>query len=341
MNKKKITISEVAKQLNVSCSTVSRSINNAPGVSEEVRRRVLEYVSKIGYRPNTLAQCLSRGTINIVALIFGDVRNPFYADLAFHIQKILNENGYMVMVFNSEYDAEKEIEFIRLVKRFNFAGLIVVTAQTEEIRKELDKIDIPIVLVNRILESYKGSSVILDNFHAGYIATRHLIELKHVNIGFIGGHSDSSAAKQRYNGYRQALDNYKLPFDKDTYVFDSDLKFETGYRIARKFVADIRNRPSALVIVNDMTALGFIQYCKEAKVKIPEVLSIVSFDNIMFSSLYDIELTTVDQHVVEMSKHTARIMLAQLNNPQAKPERVILEPTLIVRKQPGCTIQPF
>ncbi|MDD3137928.1 MAG: LacI family DNA-binding transcriptional regulator [Lachnospiraceae bacterium] len=330
LKKDKYTISDVAEMMGVSRSTISKAINNSPGVGDELRKKVLDFVAEIGYQPNTIARSLSKGSLNIIALILGDVRNPFYSDLAFYIQKTLNNNGYMVMVFNSEYDIKKEIEFIELTVQFNFAGLILLTAQTDEIEKVLKKLDIPIVLVNRILESYDGNSVLLDNFKAGYIATMHLIELGHPKIAFIVGQSTSSASEQRYNGYRQALETYKLPFDEKN-VFKSDLKLETGYELAKHYIADIENRPSAIVIVNDMTSLGFMEYCRESNIKIPEMLSIVSFDNIAFSSLYDIQLTTVSQHVCEMSEQAARLMLKQLKQPDAKSERIILDPTLIVR----------
>ncbi|KZL90157.1 LacI family DNA-binding transcriptional regulator [Clostridium magnum] len=334
MKNEKYTISDVAKMLGVSRSTVSRAISNSPGVGDELRKKVLDFVDKIGYKPNTIAQSLSKGKINIIALIFGDVRNPFYADLAFNIQKILSNNGYMVMVFNSEYEEKNEIEFIRLAQQFNFAGLILLTAQTDEIKNELKTVNMPVVLVNRILDSYDGDSVLLDNFQAGYIAVRHLIELGHTYIGFIGGQKNSSAANQRYEGYRQALKNYHLPFNEKSVMY-SDLKIETAYEIAKEYVSDIKNRPSALVIINDMTALSFIDYCKKTNIKIPEMLSIVSFDNIVFSAMHDISLTTVSQHVDKMSEHATRLIIKQLEEPDAKSERIILEPKLIIRNSTG------
>lgn len=334
MKNEKYTITDVALMLGVSRSTVSKAINNLPGVGDELRKKILDLVDEIGYKPNIIAQSLSKGTIRIIALILGDVRNPFYADLAFNIQKILSNSGYMVMLFNSEYEEENEIEFIRLAVQFNFAGLILITAQTDEMRNELKTIKIPVVLVNRILKDYDGDSVLIDNFQAGYIATRHLIELSHTYIGFVGGQKNSSAANQRYDGYRQALKNYQLPFNEKS-IMHSDLKIETGYQLAKEYVADIKNRPSALVIINDMTALGFIDYCKEANIGIPSKLSIVSFDDIIFSAMHDISLTTVSQHVGEMSEHAARLMIKQLKEPDKKPERITLEPTLIVRKSTG------
>ena len=329
--KDKYTISDVAQMLGVSRSTISRAMNNSPGVGEELRKKVLDFVEEIGYQPNTIARSLSKGRQSIIALIVSDIRNTFYADLTFYIQKILRNNGYMLMVLNSEYDIRREKEFIHMAIQFNFSGVFLLTAQSEEIEKELENIEIPVVLVNRILGSYEGDSVLSDNFKAGYIAAMHLIELGYPEIAFVKGPDVSSASEQRFRGYRQALENYRLPF-KEQNVFRGDLKLDTGSELAKIYISDLKNRPKGIVISNDMMAIGFVEHCRESGVKIPEQISVVSFDNIVFSSLYDISLTTVSQHVREMSEHAARLMLKQLKNPQEKPERVILDPTLIVRR---------
>ena len=133
MDNKKYTITDISEMLGVSRATVSRAINGAPGVSAEVRNKILRFVDEVGYHPNTVARGLSMGKLNIIALILGDIRNPFYAELAFNIQQILKDHHYMVMVFNSEYDDKRELEFIQIAEQFNFAGLILLTAQCSDI----------------------------------------------------------------------------------------------------------------------------------------------------------------------------------------------------------------
>ena len=262
------SISDIAGMLGVSKSTVSRAVNGKRGVSEELREKILELVDEVGYRPSTLAQGLYKGRVNIVTLIVGDIRNPFYAALVFNIQRILIRHNYMVMTFNSEYDVQRELEFVELTLQFNFAGLILITAQTESMR---------------------------------------------------------------FEGFKQALKNYNLQL-YDEYIFDSDLKMETGSALAEKF-SKLEKYPSAMVIVNDMTSIGFIDGCRERGIRVPEDLSIVSFDNIDLASVKGIELTTIDQHVDQMSEHAARMILKQLEGEkETKPERIILEPTLVIRK---------
>lgn len=329
MGKGKYTISDIAEHMGVSRATVSRALNGAPGVGPELREKIQAFAREQGYKPNPLAQSLSKGKMDIIGLVFGDVRNPFYAELTFYIQKALNRHGYTVMIFNSEYDIQKEREFIEMAKEFRLAGMILFTAQTnkEQLQDQVDQI--PIVLVNRSLDLTNYDSVTMDNFKAGYIAAMHLIELGHRRIGFVRGQAMSSASVQRYEGYRQALKNCFLPMEEED-VYEGDLRMGTGYEMAEKFF-ERAERPTGMILANDMMALGFLDWCKEKGVRIPEDLSIVSFDNIDFSRIHGIELTTISQHVREMGEKAAELMIRRISQPDAEYRRINLEPELIIR----------
>lgn len=329
MRKEKYTVSDIAKNMGVSRATVSRALNGSPGVGAELRKKIQDYAKELGYKPNTLAQSLSKGRMNIIGLVFGDVRNPFYAELTFYIQKELNQYGYTVMIFNSEYNVEKEMGFIEMAKQFCLAGMILFTTQTnrEDLKNQVG--NLPIVFVNRSLELVNYDSVTMDNFKAGYIAAMHLIELGHRRIGFVRGQSISSASVQRFEGYRQALKNCFLSIN-DEDIMEGDLKMPTGYLLAEKFFQR-DTRPSALIVANDMMALGFLDWCNEYNVQIPKELSLVSFDDINFSRMHGIELTTISQHVQEMGEKAAALMIRRIEEPQAEYKRVILEPTLMIR----------
>ncbi|MSA00679.1 substrate-binding domain-containing protein [Lactonifactor sp. BIOML-A3] len=337
MKEHSYTIAEVAKMLGVSPSTVSRAMNNSPGVSKAVREKILDFVDEIGYHPNTIAQSLSRGTSNMVALILGDIRNPFYSDLAFYIQRHLTEQGYIVTTFNSEYDPDKEAQYMRIAQQYSYGGIILVTVNSEAADKYLTNMDIPLLMVNRITSNYDGSLVVTDNFQAGYIATRHLINLGHKEIGFISGHHQSSTASyDRYRGFRQALSNYHLEYREEYCSYNKDWRLETGYQAAEEYFAkDADSRPTALLLANDLLAIGFMDYCGSHGIKIPEELSIISFDNIEYANLSQIQLTTVSQHVELMSEEAAQLMVSLMTKSQVEPKRIILEPTLVIRKTTG------
>jgi len=333
MKRKEYTITDIAKSLDVSTATVSRALSGAPGVSKKLRVKIADFCDEIGYRPSPYNRSSTNQKLKIIALILGDIRNPFYSNLAFIIQKYLREEQYMTMVFNSEYEEENELDFIGMAERFDFAGLMLITAQSPEIAQRLDNTALPKVLVNRILPNYTGNSVLTDNFQAGYEAALHLINLGHRDIGFIGGTQNSSAAIQRFEGYSQAMKNYSLNISEE-FLWHSDLKMETGQSISQKFI-QLKHRPTAIVCINDMTSLGFIDGIKKAGLRVPEDLSVISFDDIPIASLHDIQLTTISQHAEEMGKTAVALMLKQLSNPNAQPERIIMTPQLIDRKTTG------
>lgn len=334
MKRKPFTITDIAEKLQVSRASVSRALSGAPGVGEELREKIIRYAEEIEYQPKAAAGSVNTKCVNAIGLILGDVRNPFYASLVFSIQKILCEHNYFVTIYNSEYDADRELEFIQMTEKCNFAGLILITAQSPELGKKLCELTMPKVLVNRILPSYEGDSVLTDNYQAGYEATLHLINLGHRKIGFIQGHQASSAASHRFEGYLQALQNYSIPYYEE-FIWNSDLRLETGYTIAEEFVK-LKEKPSAVISVNDMTSLGFIDGCEKHGIRIPEDLSVISFDDIPIADLKDIQLTTVSQHAEKMGSEAARLLLKQLKNPQAQPERIILTPSVMVRKTTGA-----
>ena len=248
-------------------------------------------------------------------------------------QKIIDINltavFYLSQLAGKTMREQKYGKIINIAEQCHFSGLMLITAQSEAIAQKLDETPLPKVLVNRVLPHYTGDSVLTDNFQAGYEAALHLITLGHKEIGFIKGPKGSSASAQRFEGYLQAMKNYGLSV-KDEFIWTSDLKLPTGKEIALDFL-HLEKRPSAIVSVNDMTTLGFIDGCKKAGLSIPDDLSVVSFDDIPFASLYDNKLTTISQHDEEMGHIAAELMLNRLQNPDSKPERVILKPLLINR----------
>lgn len=335
MSRKKVSITEVAKKFGVSPSTVSRALNNQPGVGEELREQIMEYAQGIGYMPVSTAKNSSTGKLNIIAMIVGDIRNPFYAELVFAVQKALNEQGYLLSVFNSEYAEQDELRFIHLAETFNFAGIIQVTVTTERMSSTLKNLSIPVVMVNRMLNTFETDVVLLDNYEAGYIATRYLIEQGHSRIGFLLGQRESASSMKRYEGYLQAMKNYNLN-TRERDVYQGDLTMQTAKEIAETFAENLREEPeespTAMVISNDLAAYGFMGGCREQGIQIPEMLSIVSFDNIWVSSAGEIQLTTIDPHVSEMGRIAAELMVNRIRHPNKDTERVVLSPDLVERK---------
>jgi len=333
MHDETFKIVDVAKKLGVSPSTVSRVLNNRPGVGEELRQQVKDFIEEVGYKPNVLASSLKKNHINVIGLVFADVRNPFYAELSFYIQKYLNDLGYMVMTFNSEYSDEKELQYIELAHQYKFSGLMLTNVHsTERIKKMLESSTLPVVLVNRTLDVSTCDAVLLDNFQAGYLATKHLIDLGHKDAAFLFGHRDSSPVYRRFLGYQELLKSRFIPLNESHVFYGDQLNLESGLNLASEYLARIDSLPSAVVASNDFTAFGFIDGLLKQGVRVPDDISVVSFDNTPFSALRQIDLTSVDPQTQLMSEHAVQLMLERIKNPSLPGRRILLDPKLMLRK---------
>lgn len=330
MIRKKVSIEGIAQQLNVAASTVSRALNGKPGVGEELRQEILRTAKAHGYVPPRRIEEGGELSRNI-AMIIGDIRNPFYAELVFVVQKVLSTRGYTVSIFNSEYDEKEELRYMKMLEQFHFDGIIEVCVSSESSIAQLEALRIPIVMVNRMLSTFDTDVVLLDNYEAGYIATRHLLEKGHTRIAFLIGQRTSPASMMRYEGYLQMMRNYQIPVIEE-YQLSGDLTLETGYAEAKRAFASWKELPTAIVVSNDLAAYGFLAYCNEAGIRVPEDISIVSFDNTRLSDIMMPPLTAVDAHVEEMGRRAAEMMLERIAAPDSPKRRCILKPTLVERK---------
>ena len=324
----KVTITQIANELGIAPSSVSRALNNRPGVSRRLQDEIQAYAKRVGYVP--VSSPANQNAPNMIAMIIGDIRNPFYADLVFYTQKELSARGYQLCIFNSEYMESKEIEYLHIVDRFNFAGVIQMNVATEHISHVLKNLSTPVVMVNRIISSFDGDNVLLNNYEAGYVVTRHLVELGHSKIGFILGQKESSSCNQRFAGFQQALKNYNIDINP-RHILQGDLTLETGLELASDFAA-LNDKPSAMVVSNDLTAHGFIRGCMQHGICVPDELSVASFDNISFSSIGTTTLTSIDPNVKQMAKIAVRLMIERIEHPEKETERVVLKPVLVERK---------
>ncbi len=329
------TITVIAKELGVSPSTVSKVINGRPGVRPEMRERISAYLNENGFRPSAIAKSMITGHTSIVGLVVGDVRNPFYAEVVYTLQQLLGQKGYMLMAFNSDYDLEKEHMFINQSIQYKFAGLLLISSYGEQLLSQLNEArhaGIAVVLINRNISGYDGSFVSLDNFQAGYIATKHLLDLGHRRITTILGPVDSSASMLRWQGFRQAMLNLGLVPDDLEHLYKGNLTISSGRQIAEKFFSGNPFACTGIVIGNDLMALGFMDYCSAHQIKIPNDLSIVSIDNISVSGLNRIGLTSIDQNISEICSKAAECILYDIVHPEHPVvRRELVEPRLVVR----------
>jgi LacI family transcriptional regulator len=326
------SIGDVAKRAGVSLGTASRAINGNPAVSPQLRDRVLAAAAELDYRPNVLARALRSSRTHSLGLIVPDVTNPFFGELAKHVEQVAAGMGYTVMLANSNDDPKAEAEYIKVLVARQVDGLLIVPS--EETRQLPPEGKVPLVVVDRPISGYP---LVASDHRAGAIAAvQHLVSLGHRRIGCIAGPRHLSVARERYEGYRSvAASLYRengFDFAADTIVTRFD--YDCGYDAALKLLAR-SDRPSAIFASSDQQAIGALRAAADLDLKVPDDVSITGFDAISLAKLVTPRLTTVAQPIAAIADIAVRTVL-RLRQEDAKLERHRL-PTLL---QPGNSTGP-
>lgn len=335
---KQATIKDVARKAGVSITTVSFVLNNSnPRISAETRERVLQAVKELDYHSNKLAASMVTRKSNILGLVIPDTRNVFFTELARLVTEEARKSGYAVLYGGAENDASRDIDYIHMFVDHRVDGIIIArSAPSEQDKKEnemldyLKKLDIPFLLVDRMVEGSRCEAVIPDHRYGGYAATRHLISLGHTRIGCLTGPANLPTSMQRLQGYRDALEEAELPFYPEL-IFESNYTMEHGREALEYFR---RQKASAIFCFNDMMALGLYRELPSYGMSVPEDISIVGYDNISFSDIVNPPLTTVSQPIAIMASLVVSRLVGLLegNGKEVDAHTEKLMPELIVRK---------
>ena len=332
-----VTIKDIAQEVGVSPSTVSRALRGSPLISTATKERVRAVAERLGYEPNELARALVKGASGAVGLLVPDITNPFFADIARGVGEVAHAAGYGVILCNTIGSIDREGSYISLLRRKQVDGLVLATATLNDpSTRRLSKTETPFILVSRICRGVDTSYVIGDDRVGARLAMEHLIELGHRRIGFIGGPSNVQSSRDRRSTYRKVLRQHGLSAD-DAWVCYADFTQAAG-REAGKRILSLENRPTAIFAANDVTALGVLEAADELGLSVPEDLSLVGYDNIPYASLPRIQLTTVSQPTFKMGEIATEWLLSVLSDEDTPPLYRVLEPHLVVR---STTARPF
>jgi LacI family transcriptional regulator len=325
-----LTINEIARLAGVSRSTVSRVLTGHPNVKPKTRKLVEEIIRESNYRPNPIAQGLVRGNLNMIGLLVGDIRNPFYAEITRGVEDVAHKAGYMVVFFSSEYDIERELFYLQGAQQFGFSGLILMSIlDGQELVPVLKNIKCPIVMLNRYIRSFETDVVVVDNFQGGYLATKHLIELGHIHIAHLSGPSLSTASQERIAGFKQALKDYGIKHHERDIV-QGDLTMESGRQFAQKWLSQSK-RPTGVFVANDLMALGVMDVFLRQGIKIPDDVSIVGFDDLPYAQVKPVNLTTVRQPHYQMGATAMSFLIQRIRGEATFAQRMTFMPELVVR----------
>ncbi|RLQ97479.1 LacI family DNA-binding transcriptional regulator [Falsibacillus albus] len=325
------TISDVARLSGLSRSTVSRVLNNYPYVSEEKKRLVNEAMEQLNYFPNASAQKLRNQKTETIAVLIPMLTNPFFAYLLQGIDTIATENGFQLLVCQTRYDKEKELNFLNLLKSKQVDGIILTSIENSWDQLEPFLKYGPIVMCNEYEKTAKNvPSVRLDQVYGGYIATRHLIEKGHSTIAYCRGAFRSGIASDREIGYRLALEEFNLPY-REELMFRAAADSRDGEEVFKKLMT-LKERPTGIFTGSDQVAAGIIKQAKLNGIEVPKELAVVGFDDQPIAEIVVPEITTVKQPIHEIGEKAMGLMLnLLLPNESDSIEEVELQLQLIER----------
>lgn len=335
MPKKRTTIHDIARELNITASTVSRALQDHPRISNETKEAVMKVARKLNYQHNSLAAALRIGKSNLIGVIVPTADRNFFGTIIRGIEEVANRSGYRVIICQSDDLVSKEKANIDALLEAQVDGILAsITNETTEFNhfRKVSKRGIPLILFDRVTDELSTSTVVIDDFQGAYKAVTHLIDQGCRRIVHFTGRQNLSIYKERLEGYRQALISHGLPFDSELVLYGGT-QLEAGEELGMKILA-MPQLPDAVFSASDFTAIGAMHYLKRHGIKIPGQIAIVGFSNEIFTSFVDPALTTVDQHGKAMGQTAAQLFLDQISNktPTGPPRKAILDPDLIIRK---------
>lgn len=332
-----VGLKDVARRAGVSVSTVSRVLTGSPLVNAETRERVQAAMDALEYRPNRVARRLrgDSGQASLIGLIVPDIQNPFFAEVARGVEGVAQAHGYMVFVGNSDEDGAVERRYLELMRAERVDGVILpASSDIAATVTEMARRGLPVVCVDRRLPRAALDTVIADNVEGAYQAVSHLIAVGHRRIGFIGGRPQLSTTQERLEGYRRALAEHGLPHD-EALVRAGDSRQAGGRAMAAALLAG-PERPTALLVGNNLMTLGALETIHALGLRIPDDVAIVGYDDMPWALAFNPPLTAVRQPGQELGRRAAELLIARIADPSRSTTLVTLQPELVVRQSCGA-----
>jgi LacI family transcriptional regulator len=334
MEKKKLTIRDIATIAGVSHMTVSRVLNGGSGVRTETREHVLSVIRSHNFIPNPKARAFSSNKSRLIGLLVSDISNPFYAELARGMEEKAHEYDYNIM-FCSEVSVGKKKEALDFLLKAGVDGLVFASAKLNDSHiSRFIKEGFPTVLVNRKLKGEDANHVVCDNRKGAGLLMSHLFLLGYQKIAIITGSSDLSTGVERLDGYYRSHHERGLVVNED-YIVQGPFDKDTGYNGTHRLIG-LSVRPQAIFAGNDYIAMGVLDALDEVGLRVPEDVAVVGFDNTHFAAHSRIKLTTVSQRKYEMGSIGVTILIDSIEKQKTDyRHHVVLEPKLIIRESCG------
>lgn len=328
------TIHDIARRAGVSHTTVSRVINNSQNVGVATRRKVEEAIKELNYIPSAFARGLSKNETNIIGLVVPEIRNPFFGDIIEGVTQIADENNLNVLLYNTDEKVSKEQRVLRILQEHRIRGLIITPATgqeeyNEEYVEAFEKMDVPIVLIDRNIMDSNFDGVYFDDTRAIYDATVLLLNEGHRDIVILGGNKKLKLAVNRVNGYRLAYESMNLTYDERNIFFD-DFTKESAYALTKR-ILEREKWPTAIIAVNNMLTLGCLKAIFERNIKIPEDIGFVGYDKIELLDVVKSNISIVEKDVIQMGRNAMKLLMERLNEERKEPRSIMMTAKLVAR----------
>lgn len=327
------TIKDVAKLAGVSTTTVSHVINKTRFVAEDTTKAVWDAISELNYSPSAVARSLKVNTTKSIGMIITTSEAPYFAEIVLAVEEFCYQQGYSLFLCNTQNDPEKIQNHFDMLLKKRVDGILVMCSEYRENAFALFKsTNIPMVVMDWGPNEDKSDRIIDHSFEGGYIATKHLIENGHTDIGIIAGYLYKTTAKARYDGFVKAMNEAGLPI-RPEWVYENDFQPEGGYE-SMNYILKQKTRPTAVFCGCDMMALGAISAITEKGMQVPQDISVIGYDNIHSSRFFAPPLTTVNQSKVRLGKMALELLFERIQDSDAANQPKVLEfyPELVVRK---------
>lgn len=330
-----ITIKDIAKQTGVSHSTVSRALSGNSLISEETTRRIRKAAKEMGYQPHAAARSLKTNQTKVIGVIVNSIDDPFFSEILFGIEDAAQSAGYSLFIASSQYDPEREQRIVQTMMEQRTDGVIICSSSfSADKGRQLLAVGFPIVVVNYKAQENFDYSIYHDDVDGSQQITRHLLDLGHEKIAYLGNSRSGRTSSDRLSGFKKEMKKAGLQVPAE-YFFEVDGSDPELGKIGLNYFMRRSAPPTAIICFNDMVAIGVLQACREQNIRVPEDLSVTGFDNITFSAYTSPPLTTLDQPKYSIGNEAAELLLDLLNQKtdhsiQANREKV-LKGNLLVR----------
>ena len=326
-----ITIYDVAREANVSMATVSRVVNGNPNVKPTTRKKVMEVIDRLGYRPNAVARGLASKKTTTVGVIIPDISNLIFAELARGIEDIATMYNYNIILSNSDQNVDKELRLLNTMLSKQVDGLVFMSGNiTNEHISEFEKSPVPIVLAGSLEESGKIPSVNIDHEQAVYDAITTFIENGHKQIAMvIGPLHEPVNVEKKLLGYKRALSDAAIEYNEDL-VQEGDYTYDSGIEAFEKYL-ELNLNPTAVFVTSDEMAVGVVHSAGDNGFVIPKNIEVITSENTKLSLMVRPQLTTIVQPLYDIGAVAMRLLTKLMNKEEVTEQKVVLPHRIEVR----------